>query len=89
LIIILKERGKLPANHGIGIAAYGFMSGGIFNWFDTPYAFSSAIVKVSIDGKVDLFTGACDIGQGSDTTLSMIYRGRTRRKTFRYPDSRG
>jgi 4-hydroxybenzoyl-CoA reductase subunit alpha len=68
----IKERGKLPANHGIGVAAYGFMSGGIFNWFDTPYAFSSAIVKVSIDGKVDLFTGACDIGQGSDTTLSMI-----------------
>jgi 4-hydroxybenzoyl-CoA reductase alpha subunit len=67
-----KKRGKLPANHGMGIAAYGFMSGGIFNWFDTPYAFSAALVRVNIDGKVDLFTGACDIGQGSDTTLSMI-----------------
>ena len=68
----IKERGKLPPNHGIGIAAYGYMSGGIFNWFDTPYAFSSAIVRINIDGKVDLFTGACDIGQGSNTTLSMI-----------------
>jgi 4-hydroxybenzoyl-CoA reductase subunit alpha len=68
----IKERGKLPPNHGIGVAAYGFMSGGIFNWFDTPYAFSAAMVRVSIDGKVDLFTGACEIGQGSDTTLSMI-----------------
>ncbi|GAI26603.1 unnamed protein product, partial [marine sediment metagenome] len=68
----IKERGKLPPNHGIGVAAYGFMSGGIFNWFDTPYAFSAAIVRINIDGKVDLFTGACDIGQGSDTTLSMI-----------------
>jgi 4-hydroxybenzoyl-CoA reductase alpha subunit len=68
----IKERGKLPPNHGIGIAAYGFMSGGIFNWFDTPYAFSAALVRVNVDGKVDLFTGACDIGQGSDTTLSMI-----------------
>jgi 4-hydroxybenzoyl-CoA reductase subunit alpha len=68
----IKERGKLPPNHGIGIAAYGFMSGGIFNWFDTPYAFSAALVRINIDGKVDLFTGACDIGQGSDTTLSMI-----------------
>jgi 4-hydroxybenzoyl-CoA reductase subunit alpha len=48
------------------------MSGGIFNWFDTPYAFSSAIVRINIDGKVDLFTGANEIGQGSDTTLSMI-----------------
>ncbi|MFC1966223.1 xanthine dehydrogenase family protein molybdopterin-binding subunit, partial [Chloroflexota bacterium] len=68
----IKERGKLPPNHGIGVAAYGFMSGGIFNWFDTPYAFSSALVRINIDGKIDLFTGACDIGQGSDTTLSMI-----------------
>ena len=68
----IKSRGELPPNHGIGLAAYGFMSGGIFNWFDTPYAFSAAMVRLNIDGKVDLFTGACDIGQGSDTTLSMI-----------------
>jgi 4-hydroxybenzoyl-CoA reductase alpha subunit len=68
----IKKRGKLPPNRGIGIAAYGFMSGGIFNWFNTPYAFSAALVRINIDGKVDLFTGACDIGQGSDTTLSMI-----------------
>jgi 4-hydroxybenzoyl-CoA reductase alpha subunit len=68
----IKEKGKLPPNRGIGVSAYGFMSGGIFNWFDTPYAFSSAIVRINIDGKVDLFTGANDIGQGSDTTLSMI-----------------
>jgi 4-hydroxybenzoyl-CoA reductase subunit alpha len=68
----IKSRGKLPPNHGIGIAAYGFVSGGIFNWFDTPYAFSAALVRINIDGKVDLYTGACDIGQGSNTTLSMI-----------------
>jgi len=68
----IKQRGKLPPNHGIGIASYGFMSGGIFNWFDTSYAFSSAIIRINIDGKVDLFTGANEIGQGSNTTLSMI-----------------
>jgi 4-hydroxybenzoyl-CoA reductase alpha subunit len=68
----IKKRGKLPANHGIGVAAYGFMSGGIFNWIDTPYAFSAAIVKINIDGKVDLFTGAVDTGQGANTTLCMI-----------------
>ncbi|MFP3975817.1 MAG: xanthine dehydrogenase family protein molybdopterin-binding subunit [Dehalococcoidia bacterium] len=68
----IENHGKLPPNHGIGVSAYGFMSGGIFNWFNTPYSFSSAVVRVNIDGKVDVFTGACDIGQGSDTTLSMI-----------------
>jgi 4-hydroxybenzoyl-CoA reductase alpha subunit len=68
----IKNKGELPANDGIGIAAYGFMSGGIFNWFDTPYAFSSAVVQVNIDGKVDLFIGSQDMGQGSNTTLTMI-----------------
>lgn len=68
----VKSRGKLPPNRGIGIAAYGFMSGGIFNWFDTPYAFSSALVQVNIDGKVDLYIGSQDMGQGSNTTMAMI-----------------
>ncbi len=68
----IKSRGKLPPNRGIGIAAYGFMSGGIFNWFNTPYAFSSAVVQINIDGKVDLYVGSQDMGQGSNTTLVMI-----------------
>ncbi len=68
----IKSRGKLPSNRGIGIASYGFMSGGIFNWFDTPYAFSSARVQVNVDGKVDLYIGCQDMGQGSNTTMAMI-----------------
>lgn len=68
----IKSRGELPPNQGIGIAAYGFMSGGIFNWFDTPYAFSSALVQVNIDGKIDLYVGSQDMGQGSNTTMAMI-----------------
>jgi len=68
----IKTKGDLPANSGIGIAAYGFMSGGIFNWFDTPYAFSSAVIQVNVDGKVDLFVGSQDMGQGSNTTMAMI-----------------
>ncbi|MGB2843277.1 MAG: molybdopterin cofactor-binding domain-containing protein, partial [Candidatus Aminicenantaceae bacterium] len=68
----IKSQGKLPPNRGIGIAAYGFMSGGIFNWFDTPYAFSSAVIQVKIDGKVDLYIGSQDMGQGSNTTMTMI-----------------
>jgi 4-hydroxybenzoyl-CoA reductase alpha subunit len=68
----IKDRGELPPNHGIGISAYGFMSGGIFNWIDTPYAFATAMVRINVDGKVDLFIGANEIGQGSSTTLAMI-----------------
>jgi 4-hydroxybenzoyl-CoA reductase subunit alpha len=68
----VKSRGELPPNRGIGISSYGFMSGGIFNWFDTPYSFSSAVVTVGFDGKVDLHVGAQEIGQGSNTTLAII-----------------
>jgi len=68
----LEKRGKLPKDRGIGLACYGFNSGGVFNWFHTPYAFSSAMVKINIDGKVDLYTLGADVGQGSNTTLAMI-----------------
>jgi 4-hydroxybenzoyl-CoA reductase alpha subunit len=76
-IIKLKERVKekwtdLSEDEGIGYSGFAYMSGGIFNWIDTPYAFSGAMVKVNVDGTVDLFTGAADVGQGHNTVVVMI-----------------
>ena len=68
----IKSKGKLPENRSIGISACGFMSGGIFNWFDTPYSFSSAVVTINQDGTVELHVGAQEIGQGSNTTMAII-----------------
>lgn len=68
----IKSKGKLPKNRSIGLSACGFMSGGIFNWFDSPYSFSSAVVTVNNDGTVELHVGAQDIGQGSNTTMAII-----------------
>ncbi|MCX8021783.1 MAG: xanthine dehydrogenase family protein molybdopterin-binding subunit [Syntrophorhabdaceae bacterium] len=68
----IDSKGQLPPNRAIGISACGFMSGGIFNWFDTPYSFSSAVVTVNQDGTVELNVGAQEIGQGSNTTLAII-----------------
>ncbi len=68
----IESKGKLPENHAIGISACGFMSGGIFNWFDTPYSFSSAVVTINQDGTVELNVGAQEIGQGSNTTMAII-----------------
>jgi 4-hydroxybenzoyl-CoA reductase subunit alpha len=68
----IKRKGKLPENRAIGISACGFMTGGIFNWFDTPYAFSAAMVTINQDGTVELHVGAEDMGQGSNTTLAII-----------------
>lgn len=68
----IESRGELPPDRGIGISSYGFMSGGIFNWFDSPYSFSSAVVTINYDGKVDLHVGCQEIGQGSNTTMAII-----------------
>lgn len=62
----------LGPNQSIGLSGAGFMSGGIFNWFDSPYSFSSAVVTINIDGTVELSVGAQEIGQGSNTALAMI-----------------
>jgi 4-hydroxybenzoyl-CoA reductase alpha subunit len=69
----VKEKwGKLPEDEGVAVVAFAYMCGGIFNWIDTPYAFSGAMVKINNDGMVDLFTQASDIGQGTNTVNVMI-----------------
>ena len=67
-----KKQGKLPRGRGIGMGCYGFMSGGVFNWIDTPYAFSAAMVRMGHDGTVDVYVGSAEIGQGSDTVMAQI-----------------
>lgn len=66
------KHGKLPPGKGIGVAGYSFISGGVFNWFDTKYNFASCEVRVFDDGTAHLLTMATDIGQGSDTVLRQI-----------------
>ncbi|MBP8626517.1 MAG: molybdopterin-dependent oxidoreductase [Syntrophorhabdales bacterium] len=68
----VKSKGDLGPNRAIGISSCGFMSGGIFNWFDSPYSFSSAVVTINNDGTVELHVGCQDIGQGSNTTMAII-----------------
>jgi 4-hydroxybenzoyl-CoA reductase subunit alpha len=57
---------------GIGVGCFSFITGGVFNWFNTQYAFSAAEVRAHADGTVHLLTMAADIGQGSDTVLQQI-----------------
>ena len=67
-----RKRKQLKDGRGIGVACYSFISGGVFNWFNTQYPFSSAEVRAFADGTVHLLTMASDIGQGSDTILKQI-----------------
>jgi 4-hydroxybenzoyl-CoA reductase alpha subunit len=69
---VAKRRPELPEGHGIGLACFGFNSGGVFNWFNTPHAFSSALIKMNSDGQVDLHSLAADVGQGTTTTMAML-----------------
>lgn len=57
----MKKRGR-----GIGCNLYGVGYG-----FSRP-DHSSALVEVADDGTVTVLSGACDIGQGSDTALCQI-----------------
>ncbi|RJR25728.1 MAG: 4-hydroxybenzoyl-CoA reductase [Desulfobacteraceae bacterium] len=67
-----KKRKLLKDGRGIGVGCYSFISGGVFNWFNTQYPFSAAEVRAFSDGTVHLLTMASDIGQGSDTVLKQI-----------------
>ncbi len=67
-----EKRGKMPHGKGIGMGCYGFMSGGVFNWINTPYAFSGAMIRMGVDGFVDVYVGSSEIGQGSDTVMAQI-----------------
>ncbi|MCD6305387.1 MAG: molybdopterin-dependent oxidoreductase [Deltaproteobacteria bacterium] len=66
------KRKNLKPGQGIGIGCYSFISGGVFNWFNTQFPFSAAEIRAYADGTVHYLTMASDIGQGSDTVLKQI-----------------
>jgi len=68
----VEKRAHKRPGKGIGVAGCSFISGGVFNWFDTKYNFTSCEVRVFEDGTAHLLTMASDIGQGSDTVLRQI-----------------
>lgn len=67
-----EKKGKLPAGRGIGVAGGWYISGTVYTLYPSDRPHSTAIIKVEPEGGLSLFTGACDIGQGSDTVLAMI-----------------
>ena len=55
------------------MAASGYISGAGYPIYRTNLPHSSALIKVNDDGSLaTLYTGAADIGQGSDTILCQI-----------------
>jgi CO/xanthine dehydrogenase Mo-binding subunit len=64
--------GKMPFGHGLGVACGFFISGSALPiiWNDLPQ--SVVHLKLDFDGRVVIYSGASDIGQGSDTMLAMV-----------------
>ncbi len=68
-----EQKNKLPKWEGIGFGGSGFVSGTGFPILNSP-AYSSAcvIVRLNRQGYATVFTGSNDIGQGSDTVMTLI-----------------
>ncbi|MBL7898355.1 MAG: molybdopterin-dependent oxidoreductase, partial [Crocinitomicaceae bacterium] len=63
---------KLPNGKGIGVACGFFISGSALPIHWNEYPQSVVHLKLDLDGRVLVLSGASDIGQGSDTMLAMI-----------------
>jgi 4-hydroxybenzoyl-CoA reductase subunit alpha len=68
-----KERyGKLPRRHGLGVAGSMYISGTAYPVYPNEMPQSGVQVKLDRSGKVTIFCGASDIGQGSNSVLAYI-----------------
>ena len=68
-----KERkGKLPKGRGLGIACSHYVSGAANSIIRSDMPHSTVNVKIDRDGGVVVYTGASEIGQGSDTMTAQV-----------------
>jgi 4-hydroxybenzoyl-CoA reductase subunit alpha len=63
---------QLPDGQGIGVACGFFISGSALPIHWNEYPQSVVHLKVDMDGRVLITSGASDIGQGSDTMLAIV-----------------
>jgi len=67
-----ERRGKLPAGRGLGIACSHYVSGAANSIIRSDMPHSTVNIKIDRDGGVVVYTGASEIGQGSDTMTAQI-----------------
>jgi 4-hydroxybenzoyl-CoA reductase subunit alpha len=63
-----QKRGKLPFGRGVGLAGASFPSG-VANM---AHLASGAVVQLLREGRVNVLSGAADIGQGAETVICQI-----------------
>jgi 4-hydroxybenzoyl-CoA reductase subunit alpha len=67
-----QRRGKLPKGRGLGIACSHYVSGAANSIIRSDMPHSTVNIKIDRDGGVVVYTGASEIGQGSDTMTAQI-----------------
>src|SRR5271169_5149595 len=67
-----ERRGKLPRGRGLGIGCSHYVSGAANSIIRSDMPHSTVNIKIDRDGGVVVYTGASDIGQGSDTMTAQI-----------------
>jgi 4-hydroxybenzoyl-CoA reductase subunit alpha len=66
------RKGKLPKGRGLGIACSHYVSGAANSIIRSDMPHSTVNIKIDRDGGVVVYTGASEIGQGSDTMTAQI-----------------
>jgi 4-hydroxybenzoyl-CoA reductase subunit alpha len=67
-----ERRSKLPPARGMGMACSHYVSGAANSIIRSDMPHSTVNIKIDRDGGVVVYTGASDIGQGSDTMVAQI-----------------
>jgi 4-hydroxybenzoyl-CoA reductase subunit alpha len=66
------RKGALPRGRGLGIACSHYVSGAANSIIRSDMPHSTVNIKIDRDGGVVVYTGASEIGQGSDTMTAQI-----------------
>jgi 4-hydroxybenzoyl-CoA reductase subunit alpha len=67
-----QRRGKMPRGRGLGIACSHYVSGAANSIIRSDMPHSTVNIKIDRDGGVVVYTGASEIGQGSDTMTAQV-----------------
>src|ERR1700688_1010274 len=67
-----QRKGKLSKGRGLGIACSHYVSGAANSIIRSDMPHSTVNIKIDRDGGVVVYTGASEIGQGSDTMTAQV-----------------
>src|SRR5580658_7794263 len=67
-----ERKDKMPKGRGLGVACSHYVSGAANSIIRSDMPHSTVNIKIDRDGGVVVYTGASDIGQGSDTMVAQI-----------------